>query len=207
MKYRYLKIPRRFFVVKWMTIILILLTLTSVAGAQQSVRLENENFKLSVDVKTGALSSFLVKRNNCDLIAEKKLESNFRICLPLKDYACNYIDGMEQKPESVTKNNNAITVLFSGMQSSKGKYSIDLSYTVALKEDYVSFTSKLTNNDTNPISEFWFPRIGGLKDFGDNRDAKLALPNNGSDSRHTVNLFQELPGSERVGSRGCGMVN
>jgi len=48
-------------------------------------------------------------------------------------------------------------------------YPIDISYTITLKEDYVSFYSQLTNNDSNPVSEFWFPHIGGVKDLGDNR--------------------------------------
>jgi len=189
--------------VKCLAIMLWIFSTIIIADAQETLTLDNENIKLTVDTNTGAISSFLVKKNNCDLIGEKKLESNFRICLPLKNYACNYIDGMEQMPRSVMKKNNTITVLFSGMQSSKGPYSIDLSYTITLKEDYVSFTSKLTNNEDNAISELWFPRIGGIKDFGDKREAKLAVPNYASDSRHTASLFRNYPGGRGLGAEAA----
>jgi hypothetical protein len=72
-----------------------------------------------------------------------------------------------------------------------------------LKDDYVSFKSKLTNNDGNPISEFWFPRFGGVKDFADNREAKLAVPNYSTDSNHSISLFKNYPGSRGLGSEAA----
>ena len=177
--------------------------LISKAYAQETVSLDNENFHLSVDTRNGAIITFLVKKNNCDLIGEKQLEANFRICLPLKGYACNYIDGMKQNPQSVTKKDNTITVAFLGMNSTKGNFAINLSYKIILHEDFVSFKSKLTNNDSNAISEFWFPRIGGLKDFGKNREAKLALPNYNSDSRHNIGLFRNYPGGRGLGAEAA----
>ena len=58
----------------------------------ETVDLDNDYYYISVNKSTGAITSFLVKKNQCDLIAEKRLAVNFRICLPLKEYACNYID-------------------------------------------------------------------------------------------------------------------
>lgn len=188
---------------RYMIIFICFFLIGGKAFSQTQVTLDNANFTITVDSKTGALSSFLVKQNNCELIGEKKLEANFRICLPLKEYASNYIDGMEQKPASVTKAGNSVTVFFSGMKSDKGAYSIELSYTITLNDDYVSFKSKLTNNDSNPISEFWFPRIGGIKDFGDNREAKLAVPNYQTDSRHNISLFKNYPGGRGLGAEAA----
>jgi len=182
-------------------ILLLLLAMTNVDA--QSVNMENDNFRLAVDTQTGAISSFLVKKNQSELIGENQLAANFRICLPLEDYASNYIDGMEQKPVSVTKNEQQITVVFTGMKSPKGTYSVDLTYWITLHGDYVSFKAKLTNRDSHPISEFWFPRIGGMTGFGEDRDAKLAVPNYASDSRHTIGLFQNYPGSRGLGAEAA----
>ena len=192
----------KYLFVKYIAIFLTIFSISK-ASAQEVVSLDNENFHLTVDTRSGAITSFIVKKNNCDLIGEKQLESNFRICLPLKEYACNYIDGMKQNPKSVTKKDNTITVVFAGMHSSKGDYAINLSYKIILHEDFVSFKSKLTNNDSNAISEFWFPRIGGLKDFGENREAKLALPNYNSDSRHNIGLFRNYPGGRGLGAEAA----
>ncbi|GGC13525.1 hypothetical protein GCM10011386_01500 [Parapedobacter defluvii] len=184
--------------------IMILLFLFAVVNAHaQSVKIENDNFRLKVDTQTGAISSFFVKKNQSELIGENQLEANFRICLPLKDYASNYIDGMEQKPVSVTKDGHQITVVFTGMKSPKGTYPVDLTYWITLHGDYVSFKAKLTNHDSHPISEFWFPRIGGMTGFGNDRDAKLAIPNYSSDSRHTIGLFQNYPGSRGLGAEAA----
>src|ERR1700683_88724 len=96
--------------------------------------IENEHFSLSLDPATGALSSVLVKRNRSELIGEKRLLANFRLCLPLPDYQCNYIEGLDQKPVAVDRTGAGFTVRFSGMKSEKGEYSIDLSYTIALEK-------------------------------------------------------------------------
>ena len=169
---------------------------------QDFIKLSNANFNIAVNKNTGGISSFYIKKNNCDLVEEKRLEANFRICLPLKEYACNYIDGIEQKPVSVSKNSNVISVVFSGMKSTKGTFPVDLSYTITLEDDYVSFRAKLTNKDDNPISEFWFPRIGGVKDFGD-REAKMALPNYSTESSHCYSLFKNYPGGRDLGSEAA----
>ena len=40
----------------------------SAAKNPSPVLLENQNFKIVVEPKSGAISSFLVKKNNCDLV-------------------------------------------------------------------------------------------------------------------------------------------
>ena len=174
--------------------------IVSAAKNPSPVLLENQNFKIVVEPKNGAISSFLVKKNNCDLVGEKRLMANFRICLPLDDYLCNYIDGMEQIPRSISQKENAVTVSFSGMKSPKGTYPIDLVFTIKLEEDYVSFRAKLTNHDGHSVSEFWFPRIGGWTDFGRTREAELAFPKYQQDSRHDVGLFKNFPGRRNYGA-------
>ena len=70
--------------------------------------IENEHFSLSLDPASGALSSLIVKRNQSDLIGEKRLRANFRICLPLPDYQCNYIEGSAHKPATVNRDGHGL---------------------------------------------------------------------------------------------------
>jgi len=167
------------------------------------LKLENDLYRIIVDPVNGSLSSFYIKENNSDLVSEKRLQANFRICLQSENNLSNYINGMEQKPASVQKTNNEIKVVFSGMKSSKGNYPVDLTYTIKLKADYVSFEANLTNNDKDSISEFWFPRIGGLQKFGDNREAGLAVPGYTSDCRHNIKLFKDFPGQRVLGAEAA----
>jgi len=55
----------------------------------------------------------------------------------------------------------------------------------------VRFRARLTNKTDYPVSEFWFPRIGGWTGFG-GRDALLALPGYQS-CAHDVSLFPSVP--------------
>ena len=171
--------------------------------SQADVAMENEHFRISVNSKSGVISSLFVKKNSSELVAEQRLASNFRINLQLKDNLANYIDGAQQKAKSVTVKNNVITVSYSGMHSPLGKYPIDLTYTITLLEDNLSFKSKLTNKDNNPVSEFWFPRIGGMTDFGSNREARLAVPTYNTECGHNLNLFKDFPGSRRLGAEAA----
>jgi hypothetical protein len=180
-----------------------LLVLSALAFSQQDVSIENDHFKVSVSRGSGVISSLLVKKNNSELVAEPRLAANFRINLQLKDNLANYIDGAEQKAKSVSQKGNVITVSYSGMKSPIGTYNIDLTYTITLTGDQLSFKSKLTNKDKNPVSEFWFPRIGGIKEFGQNREARLAVPTYNTETGHNLNLFKEFPGQRRLGAEGA----
>ncbi len=165
--------------------------------------LENSRIRLEVDSRSGAVSSFYIVETKCEMIGEPALISNFRIGLPLDDYQANYIDGMKQKPKRIVKNGNSIVVEFSGMSSDKGVYPIDLTYTITLHEDYVSFKSRLTNHFKNPVAEFWFPRLGGWTQFGNNRNALLATPNYNRNSRHEFSLFKNFPGGRGLGAEAA----
>ena len=170
--------------------------------AQSTEILENQNFRIVVQKNNGAISSFIVKQNNSDLISEKRLISNFRICLQTDNDLSNYIDGIEQKAKFVTKDGNTIAVVVSGMTSPKGTYPIDLTYWIKMEDDHVSFKSKITNNDAYPISEFWFPRIGGMKEFGNN-EAKLAVPGPSTDCRNDIAIYKNFPGRRRFGAEAA----
>lgn len=180
-----------------------LLVLSLVVFSQQDVTMENEHFRVSVHPKSGVISSLYVKKNTTELVAEQRLASNFRINLQLKDNLANYIDGAEQNASSVLQKGNVITVSYSGMRSPIGVYKIDLTYTITLTGDQLSFRSKLVNREKDPVSEFWFPRIGGIQDFGQHREARLAVPTYNTECGHNLNLFKEFPGSRRLGSEGA----
>jgi hypothetical protein len=186
----------------WRVLGIMLALAATATGQDTCFVLENQAFRVQIEKASGAISSFIVKANNSELISEKRLQANFRLLVPLPDYQANYIDGMQQKPVAVTKEGQSVVVSFSSLSSDKGIFSIDLSYTVALHDDYVSFKARLVNHGQEPVAEFWFPRLGGWTQFGD-RDAKLATPNYTTMSRHTVSLFKNYPGTRGLGAEAA----
>lgn len=182
------------------------LQLAASAGAAPILRGEvreigNEHFAVSVDKTTGALTGLLVKRNGAELVSEKRLAANFRLCVPLPDYLCNYVDGAKQQAKRVETTADRVDVEFSGLRAEKGDLPIDLSYSIRLVGDTVRFRARLTNRGAHPVSEFWFPRIGGWTGFG-GRSAKLARPNYTS-CRHELAMFDRFPGERGLGSEAA----
>jgi hypothetical protein len=164
-------------------------------------QIANQHFAISVDQATGALTGLLVKRNGAELVSEKRLAANFRLCVPLPDYLCNYVDGVGQQAKRVEAAADRVEVEFSGMRAEKGEVPIDLSYSIRLDGDTVRFRARLANRGAHPVSEFWFPRIGGWNGFG-GRAAKLAKPNYTS-CRHEIPLFERFPGERGLGSEAA----
>ncbi len=168
----------------------------------EALLLDNDIYRISVDSASGAITSLFVKPMNSELIGEPRLADNFRICLPLPDYQCNYIDGMKQTPVSVQKSGTVLTASFAGMKSDKGQFPVELLYSVALDGDQVRFRAKLTNRDDRPISEFWFPRLGGWTQFGSDRSAALAQPGYGG-CGHGSAIFKHFPGGQGLGAEAA----
>lgn len=166
-------------------------------------QLENEHFSIVLDPATGAITSLRVKRNGSELIGEKRLAANFRICLPLPDYLCNYIEGAAQPAPDIETRGNTIRVRFDRMVSPKGSYPLELLYTITLEGDSIRFRSDLHNLTPYPVSEFWFPRIGGWTEFG-GRGALLATPGYTS-CRHDQAIFRTFPGVRRFGAEAAEM--
>ncbi|MEN8192634.1 MAG: hypothetical protein ABFS12_07435, partial [Bacteroidota bacterium] len=194
----------------WFTFVLIVFsilvgvnTVVAETNNQESVTIENEYYKVTVEKQSGTITSLVVKANNSELVKEARLASNFRILLPLDDYNANYIEGEKQTAKSVIADENKITVEFLGMSSPHGEFPIDLTYTIVFVDDYVSFKSKLKNNHKQPIAEFWFPRIGGWKQFGDHRESMLAIPNYNTGTSHDVSLFKAYPGARGLGAEAA----
>ncbi len=165
--------------------------------------LENQKIKLVVDEESGAISSFIIKSTGKDMIKEKRLLANFRILLPEENYISNYIDGMNNKPDSIELiDDKKLKINFKGLKSDRGEYPLALSYTILLEKDQVVFKANLKNKSDLTVKEFWFPRLGGWTNFNENKDAKIAFPGE-KHCGHNLSIFKHFPGAKGLGSEGA----
>ena len=187
---------------------ILLLLLVGCSGASSSdtevdrVNLQNEVFSVDIARNNGCMTSLVIRELDCDLIGEKRLAANFRICLPLPDMLCHYIEGASQTPQSVSQRDNTVEVVFSGLSSERGQFPLDLTYTITAIGDTLRFRARLTNRSERPVSEFWFPRIGGWTRFGGDRDAMLAMPSY-TRCDHNTSLFKHFPGGRGLGTEAA----
>lgn len=196
------KLSKHTFMLRFWACVTIMAAFGTTLPAAEPLVVENSIYRIAIDRLTGAIISLIVKPLDCEMIGEPRLSTNFRLCLPIENYQCNYIDGMRQKIASIERHDQAVTVAFTGMISDKGNYKIDLSYTISIEGDEVRFRSKLVNHDKHAISEFWFPRLGGWTKFGGDRMAAIALPGYGG-CGHGIMPFKHYPGSQGLGAEAA----
>lgn len=166
------------------------------------MQLQNGRFKIVIDDASGAIRSLVIKEIDCDLISEQRLAANFRICLPLPDYQCNYIDGIQQVADSISRQGDTVSLTFSRLSSPRGEFNIDVVQTVEMTRDDIRFRAKLVNHEELAISEFWFPRIGGWTQFGSGRRAMAATPGYKT-CGHNLSFFRAFPGRQGLGAEAA----
>jgi len=94
---------------------------------------------------------------------------------------------------------NPVTIEYHKLSSETGELDTDVTAKITLRNDEVLFSAELINNSDSEISESWFPQIGGITRFDENRDAKMAVPVY-VDCRHSMNPLKDFPGALRLGS-------
>ncbi len=151
--------------------------------------LENDKIKLKIDEKTGAISSFIIKKTGCDMIGEQSLLENFLLTIDQK----GNIDGMQQEASIVESSEKSAKFIFLNFHIDEEDIAVEFSFEIILDDDQVKFRSKTTNNSSFDISQIWFPRIGGWTKFNNNENARLATPGYMS-CQHDTSLFKGYPG-------------
>jgi len=164
--------------------------------------LENRHFRIEIRPSDGAITSLYLKKANHELIAESRLATAFRLCVPVEDYQANYVEGVSTNPAEITSDGQSVTVTLRGMQAFMGELDITLSFTITLDDDAVKFSARLTNNSDATISEFWFPRIGGITGFDAQQQSLLAVPGY-IDCAHQTNLVRNFPGGMGLGAEAA----
>ena len=177
-----------------------IIAINSLAAQTQKV-LENKSVKIQFDSITGSIVSFIIKKDSIDLIAELNLAANFRILLPVENNMSNYIEGSDHKAAEISINDNIAKIVYRGMHSSAGKFDIDLTCSVQLTDNKVSFKSSLTNRTPYPVAEFWYPRLGGIRPDG--KLDSLQLDYAGYTQLNTYDLFSNYPASRALGSEAA----
>src|SRR6185437_11808910 len=114
---------------------------------------------------------------NIDLISEPRLSDNFRLLIPLPGLEGNYINGNEQKLESVIEEPENILLRWkSPLENARGKFDVRVSMTISLRNERVEFRLALENHTRYPVGEVWYPILGGITGVGDRADTQEMIP-------------------------------
>ncbi|MDD5705504.1 MAG: DUF6259 domain-containing protein [Kiritimatiellae bacterium] len=159
--------------------------------------IENSTFRLDIDTQTGALVSLVVKPIGEDMLGEKRLASIFDLRLQHSDYECDYTT--TNRPATIRVGGTSAEMEFDGIHTERGEFSVALNIGIELDGSAIRFRSRLTNRETIPVAEFWFPRLGGITRFGNLADTECFWPT--YSGQHYSKHLSRFPTGMSLGDR------
>ncbi len=130
--------------------------------------LENELYRLEFDSAHGRLLRFLDKAGGVDLRPPEALAGNFRLIVPVPDEPRNFVEGRDQPLSQVRRGQDSLVLVWNGPLTDAGgrRHDLDVTMTVSLEQEAAVFRLALVNRGEHRVQEAWYPRIGGLLNFG-----------------------------------------
>ena len=143
------------------------------------VRLENEFCMVEVDPSCGSLRQIVDKQGGIKLESSQFAAGSFRLLVPLADARENYIDGEDQTLSAVEKASNRLTLHWKGpLQDTRGAlHALDVTISIELADRSIVFGFQLRNRTKLTVREAWYPRLGGLLNFGSPENCDQAILN------------------------------
>jgi len=148
---------------------------------RESVKLENERYRVEVSRANGAITRIFDKTAKLELIREPRLAGNFKFTLPLpgkepwENIEANYILGRDQALFSHDVQGQTLTLLWRRpLKTRTGeKYDVAATMGIAMDGEAIRFTLRIENHTPHQLGEVFFPVLGGVTGLGNRyRDLK-----------------------------------
>ena len=141
---------------------------------RNSMKLENNRYRVEVRRTNGAITRILDKTAGLDLIREPRLADNFKFTLPLpgkepwETIEANYILGKDQPLGSFRLSGGKLTLQWEKpLRSRTGeKYDVAAAMGIELEGEAVRFTLRIDNKTPYQVGEVFFPILGGVTGLG-----------------------------------------
>lgn len=130
--------------------------------------LENASCRVEVERAHGRLLRLLDRQGPIDLKSPARLAENFRVLMPRPDAPRNFVHGKDQALTRFEASSDRLVLHWGGPMKDERGHAHDLgaALSIELKHEAVEFRFALTNRTAVPISEVWYPALGGLHEFG-----------------------------------------
>ena len=130
--------------------------------------LENQQYRVELDLAQGKILRILDKTGPVDLAASPGLADNYRILLPTLDAKRNFILGKEQKLSGAQTIRDGVILHWDGpLKDAHGvAHNLSVNLSIRLVLQSIEFTLTLDNKSRYEVTEVWYPLLGGLQNFG-----------------------------------------
>lgn len=189
-------------------------------GDHSVMRIENERYTLDLDDRNGAITGLRDRAGDLDLITSPRLvhtgylpAGSFKLLLPLPGTEANYILGRDQVltgireiPAGEDAACRGAILTWSGPLTGApargdlpcGRFDLDVTATIRLQEDTVTFQLQVTNRTRFKLAEVWFPILGGITGVGPREQTRALIPLAGTTAN--PDLFQNFHGMVELGT-------
>jgi hypothetical protein len=141
---------------------------------RQSIRLEDDRYRIEVKRANGAITRILDKAGKLELIREPRLAGSFKFTLPLpgkepwETIEANYVLGKDQALSSCDGQGQRLTLRWQGPLTSRTgqRYDVAAVMGIELVGQSVRFTLEIENRTPYQIGEVFFPILGGVTGLG-----------------------------------------
>jgi len=145
----------------------------------EPVRLENEFCLVEVDPSCGSLRRVVDKQGHIELASSSHAAGSFRLLVPLPDAPENYIDGPDQALSEIEQTDNRLTLHWAEplKDARRNEHALAVTMSIELVDRSIVFRFRLQNRTEQTVREVWYPRIGGLRNFGSPENCSQATLN------------------------------
>ena len=165
------------------------------------MRLENDQYRVTINPENGSIVSFFDKKGVGEVIAEPRLAGSFRLLLPRPGHHSNYVLGKEQRVTSIKKTGDQATIRWDGpLVNARGTYDLAAAMTITFEEGGVTFRFEAENRSELELAEAWYPMLGGLMGLGPEeirRDTHMAA---GFDPLLDMPIFRHFGAPNELGT-------
>jgi uncharacterized protein DUF6259 len=137
--------------------------LLSLSG--KTISIEDDDVRLSVDERSGALLEFLFKKTGWNLLLKRELADSFRLFAPTASRSYSPVLGARNMAASITKSadGKSLTIVWRDLESEYlGKLDTVLTGKITLQGAEASFDMEVDNHSKYSIATVEWPIIGAL---------------------------------------------
>ena len=141
----------------------------------ESISLENSHLKVRFDAASGGVAGLLNKKTGLEWVQSESGPELFRLILPTGKWRGHHIDSNSQKVK-LAVSGKEVRGEYQGLVSPLGRFDIKVRFKASLDGDELRFSFEVHNGAPLCITEFWFPRVRGLRPAARAGESTLLIP-------------------------------
>lgn len=159
-----------------------------------TIVLDNGRVRIEVEREHGCIVRFAHQQLGIEVVRETRLAENFRLLVPLESWRGHYIWGKHQPLTDAEVDDHTCRLIWRGLQSTQGHFDIEVTQTIRLEGDDVTFGMEVENRSSHTVEEVFNFALGGMANPEERTDWVLHYPGHAGKGEEW-DFYDTFPGS------------